>query len=223
MKLVADGKTKTLFDLGNDRVLMVFKDDVTGSEEGVDPGGDMVVGRLEGKGEASLRQAVYFFGLLSHRGIPTHFIEPDSEGRGIVVHRARPFSLEFIVRFKAFGSFVRRYGLHAQEGLPLDALVEITLKDDERGDPLINDEAIAALGLMEPGQLNAAKEMVRRAARILHEHMAGRGLNLVDIKFECGLVAGELAVIDDVSTDNMRVMLGGTPVAARDLMGLLEG
>lgn len=221
MELIADGKTKTLFDLGNHRVLMVFKDDVTGSEEGVDPGGDMVVGQVAGKGMASLHQSIHFFQLLTEHGVPNHYVEPDVDRQGIVVRRARWFGLEFIVRFKAVGSFIRRYGRYAEEGLPLDGLVEITLKDDERGDPLINDEAVAALGLMAPDQVEEAKEMVRRAARLLRDHMGPRGLDLLDIKFECGIIDGELAIIDDISTDNMRVMREGRSVEPHELMDFL--
>src|SRR5690606_3190294 len=168
MELLADGKTKTLYALDNDQVLMVFKDDVTGSEEGIDPGGNVVVGRLEGKGLAALQQSIYFFDLLGRHGIPTHYVARDPDRGAIIVRRAQWFGLEFIVRFKAFGSFVRRYGRYVDEGAPLDGLVEITLKDDERGDPLIVDEAIAAIGLMPLDQVQEAKALVRQAAQVMH-------------------------------------------------------
>ncbi|HLS88117.1 MAG TPA: phosphoribosylaminoimidazolesuccinocarboxamide synthase [Sphingobacteriaceae bacterium] len=221
MELLADGKTKTLYALDNDQVLMVFKDDVTGSEEGIDPGGNVVVGRLEGKGLAALQQSIYFFDLLGRHGIPTHYVARDPDRGAIIVRRAQWFGLEFIVRFKAFGSFVRRYGRYVDEGAPLDGLVEITLKDDERGDPLIVDEAIAAIGLMPLDQVQEAKALVRQAAQIMHDHLAEKGLDLVDIKFECGLAGGRLVIIDDISTDNMRVMQDGRRVEAGQLLPLL--
>jgi len=221
MELLADGKTKTLYALDNDQVLMVFKDDVTGSEEGIDPGGNVVVGRLEGKGLAALQQSIYFFDLLGRHGIPTHYVARDPDRGAIIVRRAQWFGLEFIVRFKAFGSFVRRYGRYVDEGAPLDGLVEITLKDDERGDPLIVDEAIAAIGLMPLDQVQEAKALVRQAAQVMHDHLAEKGLDLVDIKFECGLAGGRLVIIDDISTDNMRVMQDGRRVEAGQLLPLL--
>lgn len=223
MELLADGKTKTLYALDDDRVLMVFKDDVTGSEEGIDPGGNVVVGRLEGKGLAALQQSIYFFDLLARHGIPTHYVEADLDRGAIVVRRAQWFGLEFIVRFKAFGSFVRRYGRYVEEGAPLGVLVEITLKDDERGDPLIVDEAVAAIGLMALDQVQEAKALVQKAAVIMHDHLAAKGLDLVDIKFECGLTGGRLVIIDDISTDNMRVMRNGQRVEPGQLLPLLGG
>lgn len=222
MRLISDGKTKRLYALEGDQLLMVFKDDVTGSEAGIDPGGNQVVGRIEGKGHAALRQSVHFFNLLAAHGIPTHFVAVDPGGRGLVVRRARAAGLEFIVRFKAAGSFVRRYGRYIQEGADLGGLVEITLKDDERGDPPINEEAVSALGLLTADQVGQAKALVRRAAHLIRDHLREKGLELVDIKFECGLLAGDLMIIDDISTDNMRVTREGVPVEPGEMLRYLE-
>ena len=147
MTLIHDGKTKTVYAYDDKHIKVVFKDDVTGTEEGVDPGGNAVVGTVAGKGLAALKQSIYFFNLLAEHGVPTHFVSADIDNRALIAKKATWNGLEFIVRFKAFGSFVRRYGKYAREGAELGGLVEITLKDDERGDPLIVDEAIAAVGL----------------------------------------------------------------------------
>src|SRR5690606_26962229 len=138
-------------------------------------------------------------------GIPTHFESVDFQRRGLIARRAKWLGLEFIVRFKAAGSFVRRYGRYVQEGTDLGGLVEITLKDDERGDPLIVDEAITALGLLEQEQIGQAKALVRQAAHLIRQDLQAKGLELLDIKFECGLIDDRLVIIDDISTDNMRV------------------
>src|SRR5690606_5719091 len=98
--------------------MIVFKDEVTGSEEGIDPGGNEVVGQLAGKGRAALSQSVYFFELLENHGVPTHFISADFERGAIIAHEAKWFGLEFVIRFRAFGSFVRRYGKFVEEGAP---------------------------------------------------------------------------------------------------------
>src|SRR5690606_24303079 len=122
MKLIRDGKTKTLYALDDERALMVFKDDVTGTEQGVDPGGNWVVGRLEGKGLAALKQSIHFFDLLAAHGVPTHYVSADLERGALVVRRAAWTGPEFIVRFKAAGSFVRRYGRYVTAGRDLGGL-----------------------------------------------------------------------------------------------------
>lgn len=221
MKLLRDGKTKAVYDRGDGHVLIVFKDDVTGTEEGIDPGGNVVVGKVAGKGEAALRQSAYFFSLLAAHGVPTHFVQVDEQVPGMVARKAGWFGLEFIVRFRAYGSFVRRYGRFVKEGDDLGGLVEITVKDDERGDPLIVDEAVAALGIMSSEQVGEAKALAARAARIIREHLQEKGLDLLDIKFEVGAAEGGLILIDDVSTDNMRVARDGTVLDAAALTACL--
>lgn len=218
MRQIFDGKTKTLYSVGDDRVILVFKDDVTGTESGIDPGGNDVVGQLEGKGLAALRQTAYFFKLLAAHGVPTHFISVDLDKRMLVARRATWNGLEFVVRFKAYGSFVRRYAEYVEEGADLGTLVEITLKDDERGDPLIVDEALDALGIMSLSQVQEAKALVKKAATVIREDLAAKGLELIDMKFECGMVDDHLAIIDDISTDNMRVMRDGEMLSPQHLL-----
>jgi len=223
MTLIHDGKTKTVYAHDDDHVRIVFKDDVTGTEEGVDPGGNTVVGSIAGKGLAALKQSIYFFELLAKHGVPTHFVSADVETRALIAKKATWNGLEFVVRFKAFGSFVRRYGKYAREGADLGGLVEITLKDDERGDPLIVDEAIDALGLLTLHQVQEAKALVRKAAEVIRRDLETKGLALLDMKFECGAVDGQLVIIDDVSTDNMRVVQEGKAVDAQGLLRATVG
>lgn len=223
MTLIHDGKTKSVYVYDDEHLKMVFKDDVTGTEEGIDPGGNAVVGSIEGKGLAALRQSVYFFNLLAEHDVPTHFVSADLENRALIAKQAKWTGLEFIVRFKAYGSFVRRYGKYVEQGADLGGLVEITLKDDERGDPLIVDEAIAALGLMSPDEVKEAKALVRRAAEVIRRDLEEKGLELLDIKFECGVVDDQLVIIDDISTDNMRVIRDGESVGPQELLEATAG
>lgn len=223
MTLIHDGKTKSVYVYDDQHLKMVFKDDVTGTEEGIDPGGNAVVGSIEGKGLAALRQSVYFFNLLAEHGVPTHFVSADLENRALIAKQAKWTGLEFIVRFKAYGSFVRRYGKYVEQGADLGGLVEITLKDDERGDPLIVDEAIAALGLLSLDEVKEAKALVRRAAEVIRRDLEEKGLELLDIKFECGVVDDQLVIIDDISTDNMRVIRDGEPVGPQELLEATAG
>lgn len=209
------GKTKDVYALPNGNVLLVFKDDVTGEGGVVDPGGNVVIGQVEGKGRKSLAMTHHFFERLHAAGIPTHFVKADLEHGTMEVRRAEPLGqdargrggFEFICRTRPWGSFLKRYQSYIRDPeRRLDYLVEVTVKDDERGDPLINDDAIVAIGLLLPGQLEAAKDLTRRVCRIVDADLGARGLTLVDMKIELGLVGGEIVVIDEVSGDAMRVL-----------------
>ncbi|MGI6037314.1 MAG: phosphoribosylaminoimidazolesuccinocarboxamide synthase [Limnochordia bacterium] len=217
MELIYSGKTKDVLAAGPAEVLLVFKDDVTGTDAGIDPGANSVIGQLAGKGRAALAMSKYFFELLAQEGFPSHYIEADVERGQMRAKKASWLGLEYICRFKAYGSFIRRYGRLIAEGEPLPALIEITLKDDERGDPLLNDETIVALGLLRADQCQRAKELIRGAARLVQRELKTKGLELIDIKFEVGFVADELVIIDDISGDNMRVMKDGVPVDPLEL------
>lgn len=213
---IYSGKTKDLYALPNDNILLVFKDDVTGGEDGViDPGANTVIGQVEGKGRKSLAMTDYFFERLHAAGIPTHMVAVDLEKGTMEVRRAEPLGkdirgaggLEFICRTRPWGSFIRRYQQYIRDTeARLDYLVEITVKDDERGDPLINDDTMVAIGLLSPAHLAEAKELTRRVCRIVEADLRDKGLTLIDMKIEIGFVDGQVVVIDEVSADAMRVM-----------------
>lgn len=212
---IYSGKTKDLYALANDNILLVFKDDVTGADGVIDPGANTVIGQVEGKGRKSLAMTDYFFERLHAADIPTHLVNVDLDKGTMEVRRAEPLGkdikgaggLEFICRTRPWGSFVRRYQQYIRDAeRKLDYLVEITVKDDERGDPLINDDTIVALGLLSSAHLEQAKELTRRVCRIVETDLHGKGLTLIDMKIEIGLVDGQVVVIDEVSADAMRVM-----------------
>ena len=212
---IYSGKTKDLYTLPNGNFLLVFKDDVTGEDGVIDPGANAVIGKVEGKGRKSLAMTDHFFRCLQTADIPTHLVRVDLEKNTMEVRRAEPLGkntggaggLEFICRTRPWGSFVRRYQQYIQDTeRKLDYLVEITVKDDERGDPLINDDTIIALGLLSSAHLEQAKNLTRRVCRIVEADLRDKGLILIDMKIEIGLVDGEVVVIDEVSADAMRVM-----------------
>ncbi len=224
-KLLYGGKTKNVYELDQDHVILEFKDDVTGEDGRIDPGANSVMGKLEGKGQASLRMSHHFFELLQQKGVASHYVSADLEQNTMVAKKARPFGngLEVVCRFKAYGSFLRRYAQYAEEFQPLDALVEITLKDDQRGDPLINDEALVQLGLTTADDLEVIKALARQVSGIIRDDLASRSLELIDIKFEFGKVGSQIVVIDDISGDNMRVFKDGTQVPPRELAEMVAG
>ena len=208
VKKLLSGKTKDLFHWSEESLLLRFKDSVTGSGDRLDPGGNEVVGQVAGKGSASLRLSVHFFELLEKAGIATHYLKQGPSKNSMLVKKAHSFGLEVICREKAWGSFLRRYGRHIAAGAPLPALVEFTLKDDERGDPPANEDTLVALGLALPEELSYMKETARRATALLKAYLAQQKLELIDIKYEFGKVGSQILLIDEISGDTMRVRQG---------------
>ncbi|QGU00858.1 Phosphoribosylaminoimidazole-succinocarboxamide synthase [Candidatus Syntrophocurvum alkaliphilum] len=219
MKHVYEGKTKSVYELEDGNYLLKLKDDVTGEDGQIDPGANSVIGELEGMGKASLRMSRYFFEKLNQAGIPTHYIDSNIEENTMTVKPAKFFGegLEVICRFKAWGSFVKRYGKYVEKGQDLNALVEITLKDDDRGDPLITEEALEQLNLLSIIEYNYLKEITRKIATIIKEDLQAKGLELYDIKFEYGKVNNNITLIDDISGANMRVFKAEEQIDPLDL------
>lgn len=225
MKKIREGKTKTLYEAEGGNILLHFKDDVTGTGDVIDPGANAVIGQVEGKGNASLKLSKYFFEKLEQEGIPTHYVSADIAENKMLVRKAEAFGegLEFICRIKATGSFLRRYGKYAREGQPLDHLVEITLKDDDRGDPLINEEAVVRLNLMSKAEVEEAKALTKQVTKLVERECEAWGLELIDIKIEFGRVDGKIVVIDEVSGDNMRIRKDGKSVMQKEFCDIICG
>ena len=214
-KKIYSGKTKDLYALENGNILLVFKDDVTGADGVIDPGANTVIGQVAGKGRKSLAMTDYFFTRLHAANIPTHLVAMDLDKSTMEVRRAEPLGkdingaggIEFICRTRPWGSFIRRYQKYIRDtDVRLDYLVELTLKDDERGDPLVNDDTLIALGLLTPAHLEQSKELTRQVCHIVEASLHSKGLTLIDMKIEIGLVDGQVVVIDEISADAMRVM-----------------
>jgi len=223
VKKIRDGKTKAVYDAGDGDILLKFKDDVTGTGDIVDPGGNTVVGRVEGKGNASLKLSKYFFEILKKADIQTHYIDANLKENTMLVKKAETFGdgLEFICRLKAAGSFIRRYGKYAEKDKPLDYLVEITLKDDDRGDPLINEEGVVQLELMSKAEVELVTSLTKKITRLISQECKNFGLELIDIKLEFGRVEGKIAVIDEISGDNMRVRKDGKAIMQKELCDII--
>ena len=220
MELVYIGKTKDVYDLGDGNYLFRFKDDATvGADGRLDPGGNVVGLSIEGLGLASLRMSKHFFEKLNAAGYRTHYVGCDLGAGEMTVRPAAFFGkgVEIICRLKAVGSFRRRYGDFCAEGQDLDCLVEASLKDDERGDPFITQDALAELGIMGAGEYDAIKSLTKKITAAIRDDLAEKGLTLYDLKFEFGLVDGKVALIDEISAGNMRVYKGGAPLQPLEL------
>jgi phosphoribosylaminoimidazole-succinocarboxamide synthase len=223
MKLIYDGKTKSVYELDGGEYLLKFKDDATGEAGVFDPGANKVGLSIEGLGRSGLRLTEFFFGKLKDAGIPTHFVSADIEAAAMTVKPAEMFGngLEVICRYRAVGSFIRRYGMYAKEGQALDAFVEITLKDDERQDPPISEDGLAMLGLLTHEEYGILKNLTRRISGIIKDELAARGMELYDIKLEFGRVSGQITLIDEISAGNMRAYKDGKRVEPLELTRLV--
>lgn len=213
MKLVYTGKTKNVYLLEDGNYLLKFKDDVTGVDGKFDPGANSVGLTIEGIGKSGLKLTKMFFEKLNEREIPTHYIDADIDAATMTVKPATVFGygLEVICRFRAVGSFLRRYGRYVKEGQPLDAFVEVTLKDDERQDPPISEDALAMLGILSREEYAVLKDLTIKIASFVKEELAKKNLELYDIKLEFGRIGEDkhIALIDEISGGNMRAYKDG--------------
>ena len=219
-KLVYTGKTKNVFELENGNYLLKFKDDVTGKDGVFDPGENSIGLTIEGVGDVNLRMTDYFFQKINAQGIRTHFVKANFEDTTMEVLPAKVFGhgLEVICRYKAVGSFVRRYGEYIEPGTDLPAYVEMTFKNDEKGDPLVTKDGLVVLGIMTEQQYDDIKEMTQKITKIVADDMKEKGLDLYDIKFEFGYDAeGNVMLIDEIASGNMRVYKDGEYIQPMDL------
>lgn len=211
-KLLYTGKTKNVYALENGNCLLKFKDDCTGKDGVFDPGENSVGLTIEGVGDVNLRMSIYFFEKINAAGIKTQYVSANLDDTTMEVLPAKVFGhgLEVICRYKAVGSFIRRYGDYIEEGADLPAYVEMTFKNDAKGDPLVIKDALVALNVMTEKQYDDIKEMTQKITKIVADDLKEKGLDLYDIKFEFGYDKnGDVMLIDEIASGNMRVYKDG--------------
>ena len=212
MELLYTGKTKNVYALPNGNYLLKFKDDCTGKDGVFDPGENSVGLTIEGVGDVNLRMSIYFFEKINAAGIKTHYVSANLADTTMEVLPGKVFGkgLEVICRYKAVGSFYRRYSDYCELGADLPASVEMTFKNDEKGDPLVTKDGLVALGVMSEKQYDDIKEMTKKITKIVADEIAARGMVLYDIKFEFGYDKdGNVILIDEIASGNMRVYKDG--------------
>ena len=223
MNMIYSGKTKDVFALDNGNYLLKFKDDVTGEDGVFDPGANTIGLTIEGVGKVNLRMSIHFFEKLKEAGIKTHYVNADLDAVTMEVLPAKVFGkgLEVICRHKAVGSFFRRYGDYIAEGTDLPAYVETTLKDDDKGDPLITKDGLVVLGIMSEKQYDQLKVMTQQITKVVADELLKKGLVLYDIKFEFGYdEQGQVILIDEIASGNMRVYKDGQYIQPMELSRL---
>ncbi len=195
--LLYEGKAKKLY-LTEDETLLVqeFKDDATafnGAKKGV----------ISGKGEYNCSISTILFEYLESYHISTHFVRRLSPTE-MLVSRMEIIQLEAVIRNIATGSLVKR--LPFQEGDVLEyPIFELYLKNDELGDPLVNEYHALALQLACPDEIRAMFRLTSKINAILRSYFERRGLMLVDFKLEFGREQGELVAADEISPDTCRI------------------
>ena len=230
MTKIYEGKTKDVYSLENGNVLLKFKDDCTGKDGVFDPGENTVGLTIEGIGKANLQTSVYYFELLKAAGVKTHYVSANIEEATMEVLSAENFGkaqggtgLEVICRLVATGSFIRRYGEYIKDGTVLEGgYVECTFKNDEKGDPLVTAEGLEALGVMSLEMFQSMKEQTLKITKVIADDLKTIGLDLWDIKFEFGYHNGEVVLIDEIASGNMRVYKDGVIVNPVELTKLIN-
>ncbi len=225
MTKIYEGKTKDVYKLENGNVMLKFKDDCTGKDGVFDPGENSVGLTIEGIGKANLETSVYYFEMLKNAGIKTHYVSADIDNATMEVLPATVFGhgLEVICRLVATGSFIRRYGEYMADGTVLPGgYVECTFKNDEKGDPLVTAEGLDALGVMNMEMFDSMKKQTLAITKIVADDLKTIGLDLWDIKFEFGYNNGEVILIDEIASGNMRVYKDGKIVEPVELTKLIN-
>ncbi|HBV52394.1 MAG TPA: phosphoribosylaminoimidazolesuccinocarboxamide synthase [Clostridiales bacterium] len=200
LEMLYEGKAKKVYKTDDENVYIVeYKDDATAFN-------GLKKGTIAGKGVINNRMSNLMFRLLEEKGIPTHYIQELSD-RETAVRKVEIVPLEVIVRNIAAGSFSKRYGV--PEGSPLNCtILEYSYKNDELGDPLINDYHAIALGLATKEELDEIAAMTFAVNDALREIFEKVGIILVDFKIEfgrCPALGGKIILADEISPDTCRL------------------
>ncbi|MBN2721878.1 MAG: phosphoribosylaminoimidazolesuccinocarboxamide synthase [Campylobacterales bacterium] len=232
-KLIYEGKAKKIWSTGDDALyISEFKDELTafnGEKKAVE----------EGKGALNNKISTQLFGYLNTKGISTHFVEMLDDNH-MLHKKAEVIKIEVIVRNIATGSLSRNLGITDGTVLPF-TLVEFDYKNDELGDPKLNDQHCLILNLVRDGsELEYIRYMARKINVLLKEFYAKLNLTLVDFKLEFGRdINDNIILIDELSPDNFRLWdsstgekmdkdrfrqgLGGLKVAYEEVLNRILG
>ncbi len=230
--LLYEGKAKKVFATDNPEVLLVsYKDDATAFN-------GLKKGTISGKGAINNRVTNSMMRLLEKDGVPTHFIE-ELNDRETLVKKVSIVPLEVIIRNISAGSFAKRYGV--KEGIVFARpTIEFSYKNDELGDPLINEYHALALGLATAEEIETIKTLAFKVNDFLKVFFKKLNIDLVDFKLEFGRLSdGTIVLADEISPDTCRFWdcdthekldkdrfrrdLGGVEDAYREIMKRIFG
>lgn len=191
-----EGKAKRVYATENeDYCIVSYKDDATafnGEKKGT----------IIGKGVVNNKMSNFICKMLEEQGIKTHFVE-ELNDRDTVVKKVEIVPLEVIVRNKAAGSLSKRLGL--PEGTPMKTTVlEFCYKDDDLGDPIVNEYHIAAAELATKEEVEKISDMALKINELMLKFFKGVGVDLIDFKLEFGRFKGDVILADEISPDTCR-------------------
>lgn len=194
---IYEGKAKRIFKTEKeDEVLVYYKDDATAFN------GEKKAS-IASKGILNNTISSIIFEMLKEKGIKTHFVEKISD-REQICKKVDIIPLEVIVRNIAAGSMAKRYGV--EEGTELkNTVLEISYKNDDLGDPLMNDYHAMALGIVTKEELDYIYDQASKVNKILTEFFLNQDIKLVDFKLEFGKLNGQILLADEVSPDTCRL------------------
>ncbi len=198
LELMYEGKAKKVFKTDDPEVLIVdYKDDATAFN-------GLKKGSIKGKGVINNQMSNIMMQGLEKKGIPTHYIKELSE-RETAVKKVKILPLEVIIRNISAGSFSKRYGV--EEGIVFDApTIEFSYKNDDLGDPLLNDDHAIALKLCTRQEIETVKKYAFAVNDFLKEVWSKCGVTLVDFKIEFGKTSdGTIVLADEISPDTCRL------------------
>ncbi len=191
------GKAKTVFKTEDQNRLILFFRNDTSAFDG------KKVTQLAQKGRVNNYFNAFIMDVLEKRGIETHFVKLLNEQESLV-KRLDMFPIECVVRNISAGSICRRLGV--EEGLDLvPPTFEFFLKNDQLGDPMINEYHIASFGWAEQKYIEAMKRITFQVNEVLKDLFKDAGLLLVDYKLEFGLYEGKLILGDEFTPDGCRI------------------
>lgn len=197
LEMLYEGKAKKVYATEDkDRYIIEYKDDATalnGLKKGI----------IAGKGIINNKMSSMLFKLLEGNEVPTHFEEYLND-REQLVKAVKIVPLEVIIRNVSAGSFSKRYGV--EEGIVFEEpVLEFSYKNDELGDPLINDSHILALKLATPVELDNIKFLALKTNEILKKFFLEKNLRLIDFKLEFGKFKDVMILADEISPDTCRL------------------
>ena len=191
-----EGKAKKVFATDDpDLVIVSYKDDATAFN-------GLKKGTIEGKGVINNKMTNYMFGLLEKEGVPTHLVKELSD-RETLVKKVEIVQFEVIIRNVAAGSFSKRMGVEEGKAL-LTPILEYSYKNDDLGDPFINDYYALALGIATKEELDTIAKYAFKVNEFMLKYFKEIGIDLIDFKIEFGRFKGQILLADEISPDTCR-------------------
>ena len=197
LEMLYEGKAKKVYKTEDEnKYIVLYKDDATafnGEKKG----------SISDKGIVNNKMSNLLFKMLEEKGIPTHFEETLSD-RETLVKAVKILPLEVIIRNVAAGSLSKRLGIEEGTKLP-STIFEFCYKNDDLGDPMINDYHVEAMKLATKDQVETIKKYTFKVNEMLCAFFLERGLKLIDFKLEFGVYNGEVILADEISPDTCRL------------------